>query len=132
MSELPLHVIKGLLLDASLAALTTSSTASFRKTWAKGEATHESAQFAGLPDPSPSIGFGLRWLLLRDEETATRTYGLIAHQARHHHDIPIEFSSGWIASAIKWGAGRTESLPYDGDIDVFVQAATTPAALRLL
>ncbi|WP_159028410.1 hypothetical protein [Kitasatospora sp. MY 5-36] len=45
------------------------------------------------------------------EQRTTRTYGLIAHQACQRFDIPVPFTAGWLISAIKWGGGRTESLP---------------------
>ncbi|ARF82037.1 hypothetical protein ACIG0C_36665 [Kitasatospora aureofaciens] len=130
-AELPLHVVTGVLLDAALLSLTSPSTTAFRKKWAEGEATYESAQYAGLPDPTPQTAQALRWLL-SDERPATRTYGLIAHQARHRYDIPVPFTAGWLISAIKWGGGRAESFPVEADVEAFVLAATTEAALKQL
>ncbi|MFD5088839.1 hypothetical protein ACFWOG_40340 [Kitasatospora sp. NPDC058406] len=131
-TELPLHLATGVLLDAALLSLISPGTTAFRERWADGEATYESAQYAGLPDPTPATAQALRWLLIRDEERATRTYGLIAHQARHRYDIPVPFTAGWLISAIKWGGGAPNSLPVEANIDAFVLAATTEAALKLL
>ncbi|MCX4743911.1 hypothetical protein OG455_36710 [Kitasatospora sp. NBC_01287] len=131
-TELPLHVTTEVLREAAYLSLISPGTTRFRERWADGEATHESAQYAGLPDPTPSTAHALRWLLIRDAERATRTYGLIAHQARHRFDIPVPFTAGWLISAIKWGGGAAGSLPIEVDVDTFVLAATTEAAMKLL
>ncbi|MFF0416268.1 hypothetical protein ACFYUY_38290 [Kitasatospora sp. NPDC004745] len=70
--------------------------------------------------------------MIRDEQRATRTHGLTAHQAPHRYEIPVPFTAGWLISAIKWGGGAAGSLPIEGDVDAFVLAATTEAAFKLL
>ncbi|MFF7590308.1 hypothetical protein ACFZCK_22725 [Kitasatospora purpeofusca] len=130
-AEISLSTFRDLIEDAALQHLTDDLTTEVRERWAEELPDFMSARRLA-PDSSLDLAWSLRWLLSKQRETASVTYGVIAFTALNRYGIPTDFTADWLASNIHWASGGPNALPLDIDIDAFVRTATSEEARRTL